>query len=371
MVADNFFDFVNQDEYREILVRDYEELKSCVENNLYKSILVLSGSILEAVLTEFLIIKALNDQEAKSILKKNLAQLIEKAEDDKLISKRAKDLSSVLRDYRNYIHPVKEIRTKDPISKEASNIAFSLLNLILKEIQSNYGEYYGHKADNIFKKLKHDRTAIAIFDDLMRKTNQPEKGNLLSLLLTWYLSESSDNEETDTFFFLYYRKLRPYLNEDQIRWYIEQLFFEVEQGSSHMVMIYFEIFGQDLKLIKNDSIEIIVKYIYKHLGTANIFGADLLKYNNRKFYNNLVQYTLTNEAKNLLYELIHSIVANFIYFQNEDQSGFNIEYFSLFYTLTENISDSQLDKILDEGFSKEACVLFKNRYKIYLDGIPF
>ena len=47
------FDFIADQKFRNLLNRDFQELKDCVTNGLSKSVLVLSGSVIETVLLEF------------------------------------------------------------------------------------------------------------------------------------------------------------------------------------------------------------------------------------------------------------------------------------------------------------------------------
>lgn len=47
------FNFVADQQYRTLLIRDFVELKNCVDNQATKSVLILSGSIIETLLLEF------------------------------------------------------------------------------------------------------------------------------------------------------------------------------------------------------------------------------------------------------------------------------------------------------------------------------
>jgi len=48
------FDFISDNRLRIILERDYTELNRCFESGCYKSVLILSGSLIEAIIMEFL-----------------------------------------------------------------------------------------------------------------------------------------------------------------------------------------------------------------------------------------------------------------------------------------------------------------------------
>ena len=120
--------FINDSNFKKILERDLLELGIALENNAYKSVLILSGSILEAILVIYLTEK----KKLEQLEKKNLNELIEMSYKEGLIDETTKNISSVIKDYRNLIHPGKETRNLNYlIDKEHSNIANSLLIIIL------------------------------------------------------------------------------------------------------------------------------------------------------------------------------------------------------------------------------------------------
>lgn len=106
------FDFISDKNFRELLIRDYQELKDCEESKATKSILILSGSIMEAVLTEYFIQFPPLGKSENQILTASLSDLITLAKEEKVISETEKNLASVVKDFRNLIHPGREIRKK-------------------------------------------------------------------------------------------------------------------------------------------------------------------------------------------------------------------------------------------------------------------
>lgn len=97
------FDFVNGDEFRSSLERDNEEMEMSLSSGAWKAVLVLAGSILEAVLADYLtgIPQPSNGQ---AIDKLGLADLIKAARSQNVISEQAAELSTVVRLFRNLIH---------------------------------------------------------------------------------------------------------------------------------------------------------------------------------------------------------------------------------------------------------------------------
>ena len=132
------FDFVSDDKFRSILERDFAELQVCLNNNAVKSVLVLSGSIIEAILLEYFINNIPTNMNKNQVLKLTFANLINEAHTEGLISSISKDLSSVIRNYRNLIHPGKEVRTQETYDYETGAVSLHLVKIILKEIKENY-----------------------------------------------------------------------------------------------------------------------------------------------------------------------------------------------------------------------------------------
>lgn len=119
------FPFLADLQLRDIVERDYKELSlRILPSGAWKSAVVLSGSILEAILTDVLLsdpatAKRAKDaraaqakQQGKRLQREwTLEQLIEVAEALSILSSdRARTVDQVLRDYRNFVHPRREVR---------------------------------------------------------------------------------------------------------------------------------------------------------------------------------------------------------------------------------------------------------------------
>jgi hypothetical protein len=85
------FDFVSDPKFKELLRRDYQELKNCMDVKAAKSVLVLSGSIIEALLIEFFLQFQPKGYTPKSIHGLTFEQLLDLAESEKLLTKREKN----------------------------------------------------------------------------------------------------------------------------------------------------------------------------------------------------------------------------------------------------------------------------------------
>jgi hypothetical protein len=139
------FTFVKDTVLRDIIERDYKELALVLfPGGAWKSTVIMAGSILEAVLFDQLETdparkaKALTDPDAfkikgmvQDLEKWNLESLIKVATNLSLIPReRAKTFDHVLRDYRNFVHPKKEVKAKHPCREGEAQLAFGALNAL-------------------------------------------------------------------------------------------------------------------------------------------------------------------------------------------------------------------------------------------------
>jgi hypothetical protein len=144
-VATRKFTFVKDADLRDIVERDYKELALVLfPGGAWKSTVIMAGSILEAVLFDQLEsgparkTKALTDPDAfkkKGVVQDlenwNLESLIKVATNLSLIPReRAKTFDQVLRDYRNFVHPKKEVKAKHPCREGEAQLAFGALNAL-------------------------------------------------------------------------------------------------------------------------------------------------------------------------------------------------------------------------------------------------
>jgi hypothetical protein len=139
------FRWLSDTDLRAIVQRDYAELEAILmPDGAWKSAVVSAGSILEAVLVDLLTKDAARLAAAKVSAKVpkdksvpkpeadwTLHNLIEIATDIGLIPKeRAKTFDQVLRDYRNFVHPRKEIRAAHPCGEGEASMAKGALDAL-------------------------------------------------------------------------------------------------------------------------------------------------------------------------------------------------------------------------------------------------
>ncbi|MBX3219222.1 MAG: hypothetical protein KF795_01805 [Labilithrix sp.] len=146
------FPWMRAGKLREIVERDYHELTfMLIPNRAWKSVVILSGSILEGILVELLINDPARLQAAersprvptdkgtkKPHEKWVLFNLVEIATDIGLVSAaRANTFDQVLRDYRNFVHPRKEVKEKHECGEPEAFMAKGALDALCREFDRN------------------------------------------------------------------------------------------------------------------------------------------------------------------------------------------------------------------------------------------
>lgn len=143
------FPYINDKDLLVIIERDYFELKTILFSaGAWKSVVIMAGSILEAVLYDVLtkdqsaLSKATSSAKApkgKDITKGEwkLSNLIEVATDTVILPQdRANTVDQVLRDYRNFVHPKKEIKAAHQCMEAEGYMAIGSLDGIFNHFDS-------------------------------------------------------------------------------------------------------------------------------------------------------------------------------------------------------------------------------------------
>jgi hypothetical protein len=125
------FSFVCNSGIKGILERDYAELMRLDPVHSSKSVLILSGGIIEGLLIDALVAEgAFTYEEAET---KHLKELIHPAKRDGII--KHDNITDVLRVYRNLVHPTREIKEKLSFSVDHAIVARDSVGLIIREVR--------------------------------------------------------------------------------------------------------------------------------------------------------------------------------------------------------------------------------------------
>lgn len=189
------FDFITDDELRDALNADFNEMAADMQVGSYTSAQVLAGSIVEALLVDHLISSAYTPPGKKDILELSLGELLAAAKTLGVINQTTVDLASVVKDYRNLIHPGRAKRLKERATEHTARIAMDLVEIITSGVAASKQTSYGLTAAQIVAKVQSDPTAASIIGDLLRDAPAPEiERLLLKALPERYLEHSSSDD---------------------------------------------------------------------------------------------------------------------------------------------------------------------------------
>lgn len=185
------FDFISDERFRKSLDCDYREMCSSLEAGAWKAVHVLAGSIVEAILIEYLSVSRTAGA-GSDPLRMDLNDAIEACKAAGVMQGSTASLCDVIRNYRNLIHPGRVIRLKQEVSADGAQIASSLVSMITREVASKRKEVYGATAEQIVKKVKSDQYSIAVLPHLLSEANEHELARLVTALIPHaYFDESS------------------------------------------------------------------------------------------------------------------------------------------------------------------------------------
>jgi hypothetical protein len=126
------FSFIFNDDIRKIVERDYKELQPIDPRTSTKSVIVLSGGIIEGLLLD-----ALVESEKWTFEKacqQSLRDMIGPAKGKGIITEDR--LTDVTRRYRNLIHPAREIREKIVFEENDAILAKAAVDIIAREVRT-------------------------------------------------------------------------------------------------------------------------------------------------------------------------------------------------------------------------------------------
>ncbi len=135
------FSFVKEPKLRNVLERDYEEIQRAFIASCWKSVIILSGGAIEAILIDLLLQSQAKAVAAKGAPAKKpdvrdwgLKSLIDVSVDLGLVSAGVEKLSNPVREYRNLIHPGNEIQNNLTFGAEEAKIALEVLHIVHRDL---------------------------------------------------------------------------------------------------------------------------------------------------------------------------------------------------------------------------------------------
>lgn len=192
------FDYITSPEFRASIFSDYEEMQKSAASQSWKSAQVLAGSIVECLLIDYLISTPNPARPSKDPLKMDLSEAINICKEEKVISDRTADLCSVIRSYRNLIHPGRMVRLNESLpDQNTCDIAVALIDIIVSEVSKTRRATAGLNGEQILSKVLRDANCLSILPHLMNEVNDEQRLSLLLNLLPQAYFDYQDIDEFD------------------------------------------------------------------------------------------------------------------------------------------------------------------------------
>jgi RNA binding exosome subunit len=262
------FDFIIGEDFRGSLERDYDELNLAMQAKIWKAAYVLAGSIIEAILIDYLIASGYQRRPHSDILKMDLAQAITACREENVLSEKTEHLSHAIRSYRNLIHPGRSIRLGETANENGAKIAQALVEIIIEEIAERKKQNYGNTAEQIVTKLENDSTALAILSHLLEETNEHEKERLLLNVIPrrylnyYYLLDTNDKaQELLKSLVVCYRLSFNTISDNTKKKIVKQFVRTIKEESSDVTWRYAFFRGGDLQYLPPEEASLIKQHL--------------------------------------------------------------------------------------------------------------
>jgi hypothetical protein len=271
------FDFIADDEFRASLQSDYHEMARAFEAESWKAVHVLAGSVIEALLVEYLVVSGVRPK-GKDPLTVTLGEAIEECQKAKVLTPKTASLCDVVKDYRNLIHPGRLIRLQEKYGQGSAQIALSLVGMITSEVAQKRKESYGLTAEQIVRKIAIDVTASSLIPNLLSETSEFEKKRLVERIIPEaYRSESSDvfpNEKTLSALVYCYRQSLSSLPQDDQARTAKRFARMVREESSEKIAAYADAFFscEEIKHLNSIDRALVKKQIFARLEQVKLGG---------------------------------------------------------------------------------------------------
>jgi hypothetical protein len=177
------FDFMSDEAFRTSLEADYHELELCMQAGAWKAVHVLAGSIIETMLLDYLLATDYPKRSNLKLADMRLYEIINVCKNEHILTNKAADLSHVIREYRNLIHPEKVRRLGEAVDENGAIVAQALVRMVVEEVSTKRGEIYGYTAEQIVTKIVRDPSVFPILGHLLKSMNAFELRRLLLKVL--------------------------------------------------------------------------------------------------------------------------------------------------------------------------------------------
>ncbi len=280
------FDFITDERFRASLESDHAELLAALDAGASKAVMVLSGSIIEAVLVDYL---QSTGQQKPDPLRMDLADLIQACTDAGVLSQRTAELSSVIRSYRNLIHPGRVARLSESFGIEDAQVASHVVTIVVRDVARQQALEFGLTAEQMVTKFETDHNAPGISKLLVSEMRPQDVRRLLIDVLPPRYFENAEHldpddpdepsEERLARLQVLYRAAYDSASEDVQKAATKKYVSALREDSGSRVEIYDEAFfrSPDLTHLSRAERELVITHLLDRLKTRSTTSNSLLE----------------------------------------------------------------------------------------------
>jgi hypothetical protein len=275
------FDFIFDENVRASLESDLCELRLCFDAKAWKAVHVLSGSIVEALLIDLIIVESYATRD--EALKKDLGSALSLCKAKAAISARVYELASVIRGYRNLIHPGRVIRLDDSVSQESAEVAKALVGMVIDEIEKRRKDKFGYTAEQIVAKIQRDSSVNSILPDLIKTASSHEISRLLLTTLPdayfEFLGDDFPPHHIPNSYTLRFRIALDQAHDDLKRKVAERFVKLMKEESDFRIQAYAQLFfrASELAQLPPENIGLVKKYLFSRFAKEPDVWLDTLE----------------------------------------------------------------------------------------------
>jgi hypothetical protein len=294
--------FITDETLRKMIERDKKELDRSLEHGLHKSTLLLAGSIIEAILVDFFLAFPRSGTTSEQVLDTNLSALVSWAEQDGLISPRTKELSTVIRHYRNLIHPGREYRLQEKMDVHTAIVAGSLVEIIIQEVAENYAKRIGYTAAQVISKIQLDPSCSSIFGHIVDRMVPIERVNLFKSIPETCASDNSMEDAVLDSFINLHNLMKTRVPPEVVKTEVALVYNRVRSSAKWDAMFHMRFFADDLDMLENDQRQAVLAYLLSILEQGN--SEELTTFGNWGIFRNVGKYFNSSQSLPTLQEAI-------------------------------------------------------------------
>ncbi len=263
------FDFISGEDFRISLENDYKELNDAMQVGAWKAVHVLAGSIIEAVLVDYLFAIGYHKEDP---LRVSLERAITICKQEGILSEKTEHIAHAIQSYRNLIHPGRSIRLGETADESGAKIAQGLVDMVVSQVAANKQRKFGYTAEQIVKKIINDSSTVAILGHLLTHVTEREKERLLITNIPEAYVEIWNEEEptrsTLNSLSACFRAVYKNAAEATKKKAAEQTIKIIKEEDQATARVYLTNFfrGTDLQYLSSEEVRLLKEYLLSILG---------------------------------------------------------------------------------------------------------